>query len=129
MVFSGFDTTAFSATATAKRNWRAAVNCWVWRPVNRRSQRAARIIETAVKHSPALRCGNVRSAIRAEWRYAIARVAARAPATVGWNCTVMSQLALAARVAPHVFAEMENSAAFGPVMAADAAAKVSSVAW
>jgi hypothetical protein len=45
----------FSATAIAKRSWRAVANCWVWQIANRRSQRGARTTETAAKSSPALR--------------------------------------------------------------------------
>ena len=42
------------------------------------------------------------------------RVAERAPATVGLNITEAVQLADAARLAPQVFAEIENSPGFAP---------------
>jgi len=42
------------------------------------------------------------------------RVAVREPATVGLNITDAVQLADAARLAPQVFAEIENSPGFAP---------------
>src|SRR5208282_3440758 len=68
MASNASDTTAFSATATAKRNWRAAANCWACRPATHRLQRPAKITGTAIKNSPALRCGSVRCVTRVEWQ-------------------------------------------------------------
>ena len=45
------------------------------------------------------------------------RVAVRVPAAVGLNTTLAEQLAEAARLAPHVLAEIAKSAAFVPVIA------------
>ena len=45
------------------------------------------------------------------------RIALRVPAAVGLNTTLAEQLAAAARLAPHVLAEIAKSAAFVPVIA------------
>ena len=45
-------TTASWETVTAKRNWRAARNCWACRRVRRPSRKPSTIIETAMKNSP-----------------------------------------------------------------------------